>query len=386
MLVSSALITALQREAAMTLRFHWRLPQGGERAGVSRGHQAALAQTGLPDIEPQAEFCRAAEESGIDSLLTDFGWSKPDSILLGAALGMMTSRIKFIIAYRSGLICPTSFVQQLNTLSALIGGRFSLNVVAGHSPEEQRYYGDFLPHDERYSRTEEFLEVCRRFWVGEGPVSFEGLYFRVEGGRLNTPFVSEERRFPELYIAGSSEAARKLALSQGTCWMRLAEPPSKVAESACDLIAAGKELGIRCSVVARPTREEAIEAAREIQSGADSKFNDRAGERGFVNHSDSISINSSYRLAETEWLTPTLWTGLIRSHGGAAIALVGSYDEIAESLIEYGKAGVTQFILSGWPKLDEMRLFGRGVIPRVRRLERKSHAAVVAEPAPALAK
>ena len=51
------------------LRFHWRLPQGGERPRASRAHQASLAETGLPDLDVQMPFARAAEASGIDSLL-----------------------------------------------------------------------------------------------------------------------------------------------------------------------------------------------------------------------------------------------------------------------------------------------------------------------------
>src|SRR5262249_43580514 len=156
----------------MPLRFHWRLPQGGERAWASRSFQASLKETGLPDLESQVDFCLRAEESGIDSLLIDFGWSKPDPMLLAAAIGRDAARIKFIIAYRSGIISPTSFVQQLNTLSCLINGRFSLNIVAGHSPEEQKYYGDFLPHDARYERTEEFLAVCHAFWKSDSDVNF----------------------------------------------------------------------------------------------------------------------------------------------------------------------------------------------------------------------
>src|SRR5229473_5227434 len=175
------------------LRFHWRLPQGGERPGASRALQASLAQTGLPDLGPQAQFCRCAEDCGIDSLLVDFGWSKADPILLSAALGAATEKIKLIVAYRSGLICPTSFVQQLNTLSHLINGRFSLNIVAGHSPEEQGYYGDFFAHDERYKRTEEFLAICNAFWNNGAAVDFDGKYYRVEKGKLNTPFRSPDR-------------------------------------------------------------------------------------------------------------------------------------------------------------------------------------------------
>src|SRR5260370_29051044 len=145
------------RWQGMPLRFHWRLPLGGETSGIKRVTMSERVETGLPDLDTQVSFCKCAEDLGIDSLLIDFGASKPDPILLAAALGMATSRIRFIVAYRSGLIAPTSFVQQLNTLSALIQGRFSLNIVAGYSTAEQMLYGDFLAHDQRYERTDEFL-------------------------------------------------------------------------------------------------------------------------------------------------------------------------------------------------------------------------------------
>jgi len=38
---------------------------------------------------------------------------------------------------------------------------------------------------------------------------------------------------------------------------------------------------------------------------------------------------------------------------------------------------VTQFIIAGWPKLEEMMIFGREVLPRVRELERTSPAAAL---------
>jgi hypothetical protein len=137
------------------ISFHWRLSQGGEKPNASRALNQSSPETGLPDLESQIEFCRAAEGCGIDSLLVAFGYYMPDPIMLSAALGLATERIKFMIAYRSGVASPVLFVQQLNTLSALIRGRFSLNIVAGHSPDEQRSYGDFLAHDERYARTDE---------------------------------------------------------------------------------------------------------------------------------------------------------------------------------------------------------------------------------------
>jgi alkanesulfonate monooxygenase len=353
----------------MNLKFHWRLLQGGETQGVTRATGTSQQISGLPDLEHQTEFCRKAEESGMTGLLTDIGAAKPDPILLAAALGLATEKIEFIVAYRSGLISPTTFVQQLNTLSALVNGRVSLNIVAGHSPIEQRYYGDYLPHDERYARTEEFLAICRAFWSNNGPVNFSGDYYRIENGRLNTPFVSPYRSFPELFIAGGSDAARNLAISQGTLWMRLADAPENLKPSIAPVLAAGKEVGLRASIIARPKREEAVRAAYGLVSGLDPSLRDGEKERHFILKSDSVSIRETYALAEREWLNPWLWTGAVRTHGAPAVALVGSFEEVARALIDYASLGVTQFILSGWPKLDEMILFGQEILPRVRKLE-----------------
>ena len=77
---------------------------------------------------------------------------------------------------------PATFVQQVNTLSGLIDGRVALNIVAGSSAAEQRGYGDFLDHDERYARADEFLEICHAFWRKNGEVVFKGDYFQVESG------------------------------------------------------------------------------------------------------------------------------------------------------------------------------------------------------------
>jgi len=363
------------------IRFHWRMPQGREREFASRALLASRSESGLPDVDQQSLFCRAAEEVGIESVLVDFGYRKPDSILLAAAVGMRATRIKFIIAYRSGLMCPTTFVQQLNTLSALLNGRVAVNVVAGSSPEEQRYYGDYLAHDERYDRTEEFLDVCNRFWYGDGEVTFEGRHYRLERGKLSTPYVSADgARGPELYIAGNSDGAQRVALSQGSCWMMMADAPSRIAAKTGAVLAAGRSIGIRMSVVSRRTREESLHAAREIVARSAGAIDDRSAEGTFVSASDSVAMRTTHALAETEWLTPNIWTGLVRTHGAPTMALVGSPDDVAEELMEYRRAGVTQFILSGWPKMDEMLWFGREIIPRVREREAAEQVTSVAVP------
>lgn len=358
----------LTKAESKPLRFHWRLPYAGESSGIARADQLSAAKIGLPDPKMQTYFCQKAEEAGIDSLLLDFGFAKPDPMLLAARLGQETQKIKFIIAYRSGLFAPTMFVQQINTLSALINGRLLLNIVAGYSPEEQRAYGDFLSHDERYERTDEFLAICRALWGQNGDVNFKGKYYHIEKGMLKTPFVSEERTCPEIMIGGGSEQARKLAMRQGTCWMQLADAPEKMKSAISAASQQGIEVGLRLWVIARPTREEAMRAARAIAEDGNTSASRQQSEKDFLAKTDSVSFKAAYQ-REGEWLTPNLWTGAVHVYGPTAITLVGSAEEVAESFMEYKAMGVSQFILAGWPKLDEMVYFGQSVLPLVRKKE-----------------
>ncbi len=156
------------------------LPKGGEVAMESARAAARyrIESTGRSspasavDMPGWVRFARQAEESGIDSVLISFSRYEPDPLLVACALGRETERLKYIVAFRSGLHQPGAFVQMVNTLSQLIGGRVSLNLVAGSSREEQHGYGDFLAHDERY-------EPPRSSWpfaglsggAGTGPMS-----------------------------------------------------------------------------------------------------------------------------------------------------------------------------------------------------------------------
>jgi alkanesulfonate monooxygenase len=350
-----------------TLRFHWRLLDGGEAA---RGASVATRHAefrGSPDLDAQVRFCRDAEEAGIDSLLVDVGFAKPDPMLLAVALARRTERVTFMVACRPGLMSPTLFVQQVNSFSALAGGRISLNVVAGHSAVEMGYYGDALGHDERYQRMEEFLSVCRSFWESEGPVEFSGRHYSIRGGRLQTPFTSPTAKAPEVFVGGNSGPGRAVAAQWADCWVRFPLAPDRLAGEIRPVLDAGKQVGLRLGVVARPTRAEAVSAARDLVDHAGAAGRDL---RAFVRQSDSQSIRSIDALSRDEWLSPCLWTGAVPTLGVTSVCLVGSYDEVADQLVALRELGVSQYILTGWPKWDEMVRFGRDVIPRVRDRER----------------
>ncbi len=63
---------------------------------------------------------------------------------------------------------------------------------------------------------------------------------------------------------------------------------------------------------------------------------------------------------------PNLWAGVGLLRGGAGTALVGSHAEVADRIEEYARLGLSEFILSGYPHLEEAYWFGEGVLPILR--------------------
>ena len=78
---------------------------------------------------------------------------------------------------------------------------------------------------------------------------------------------------------------------------------------------------------------------------------------------------------------PNLWAGVGLVRGGAGTALVGSHAEVAERLVEYSRLGITHFILSGYPHLEEAYWFGEGVLPLLERKGLWQHPNRQAQPA-----
>lgn len=127
----------------------------------------------------------------------------------------MARRLTFIVAFRPGFILPTLAAHQARTFQRLTGGRLVVNVVTGGDPVEQRAYGDFLDHDERYDRTEEFLQVFRSAWNSSALVH-EGRYYRVQrvGGPADagrSPGDAPDEQVPEIFFGGASQAAERVA-------------------------------------------------------------------------------------------------------------------------------------------------------------------------------
>jgi len=207
----------------MSIHLHWFLPTAGDSRSVA-GWGATDASRPA-DLGYLTQVAQAADRLGFDAVLTPTGTFCEDAWISTAALLAATERLRFLVAFRPGLISPTLAAQQAATFQRMSGGRLLLNVVTGASEVEQRRFGDHLSKDERYARCDEFLEVLRGCW-SEAGLDFTGDHFRVEDARVADPDLPR----PPIFFGGSSDAALRVAARQSDVWLMWGEPLEAAAE------------------------------------------------------------------------------------------------------------------------------------------------------------
>jgi len=357
----------------MSLRFHWFLPTNGDgRDIVGGGHGVATGTAGT--IRPATlaylgQVARSAEQLGFAAALTPTGIWCEDAWLVTAMLTEVTERLKFLVAFRPGLISPTMAAQMAATFQRHSRGRLLLNVVTGGESAEQKAYGDFLDKAKRYARCAEFLDINTRLWRGE-TVTFDGAHLRVEGARLAR--LPDPR--PELYFGGSSAEAGPVAARHADVYLTWGEPPAAVDAKLRWMGGlarqAGRNLryGIRLHVITRDSAHEAWLQANRLIEGIDEAMIRKVQEE--LAHSESEGLRRMRELhggsRDNLEVSPNLWAGIGLLRAGAGTALVGSHAEVADRIEEYAGLGITEFILSGYPHLEEAYWFGEGVLPILR--------------------
>ncbi len=357
-----------------SIKLHWFLPtQGDGRRLIETGEAPPEGVAGgyrPPTLAYLSRIATAAEDLGFEAALTPAGVWCDDAWITTAMLSQLSSRLKFLVAYRPGLVSPTLAAQMAATFQEKSGGRLLLNVVTGGEDHEQRFYGDFLSKDERYIRTGEFLEIVQRLWQGE-EVNFEGTYESVEGARLNRP----PDPVPAIYFGGSSKPALDVAARQVDVYLTWGEPPEAVkakVETVRELAEQnGRSLrfGVRLHVIARDSEEDAWAEADRLLDALDPAIVEKVQHELKRSQSEGqkrmLELHRGSR-SDLE-IHPHLWAGVGLGRGGAGTAMVGNHLQIADLMQEYVDAGIDEFILSGYPHLEELYWFGEGVMPELEK-------------------
>ena len=357
---------------------HWFLPTNGDsRTDLSLGNAVGAAGSRVnaggaeraPDIGYIGQIARSAEQLGFAGALTPTSSWCEDAWIMTAGLTQVTERFKFLVALRPGFTSPTLAAQMAATYQRISGGRLLLNIVTGGDDVEQRRFGDHLDKAGRYRRAAEFLHIVRELWDGR-PVDFTGEFYDIQGGVIVPAPVR-----PDIYLGGSSPQALDVAAWHADVYLTWGEPPGAVAEK-LDRVrdrarAAGRELrfGIRLHVIARDTAAEAWAQAQRLLDGLDPAAIERAQaiQRSSVSEGQRRMVALHGGRTDALEVSPNLWAGVGLVRGGAGTALVGSHDEVADRMAEYYHLGIEEFILSGYPHLEEAYQVGEGVLPVLRR-------------------
>ncbi|GAB11176.1 alkanesulfonate monooxygenase [Gordonia araii NBRC 100433] len=366
----------------MTVKLHWFLPTYGDsRSIVGGGHGVPAGAAGGDrdaSISYLASIARAAEDFGFTGALTPAGPWCEDAWITTAMLARETRRLAFLIALQPGLISPTLAAQMAGTFAKHAPGRLLVNIVTGGETSTQRAYGDQLDKVARYARTDEFLDIVTALWRGE-TVTYAGEHLTVENAALPTVPLPA----PPIYFGGSSQPAGPVAARHSDVYLTWGEPHDAVAAKIAwirELAAAqGRDVrfGIRLHVIARDTAEQAWAEAGRLLDALDDDVVAKAQEG--LARSESVGqaamrelhaahrADGSWRDPHTLEIAPNLWAGVGLVRGGAGTALVGSHREVADAIRGYANLGIDEFILSGYPHLEELYWFGEGVIPQLTR-------------------
>ena len=178
-----------------------------------------------------------------------------DPMMLVSAMAAVTEHLGFGITSCTASEHPYPFARRMSTLDHLTGGRVGWNVVTGYLRSAANNMGqsDQLPHDERYDRADEYMEVLYKLWEGSWeddavvmdadrdmfadpakvhPINHHGRYFDVPGFHLCEP---SPQRTPVIFQAGASPRGIRFAARHAEAMFVSAPTRARLARTVKDM-------------------------------------------------------------------------------------------------------------------------------------------------------
>jgi len=239
----------------MTQMFHlaWFVANGFGVQGFHDGWNSPWSGTNGRDFAKAdfyVDFVRSLERAGFDYIMLEdssnvpytFGQShetyvkhaiatpKHDPAQLAPILAYVTQHIGIVATLSTAEYHPYMLARQMGSLDHISGGRAGWNIVTGSNDGTAQNYGHkgHHPHDERYDRADEFVEVAQQLWASWEPgavvmdrdtgtfadhskihpINYEGTYYSSRGP-LNVAPLPQGR--PVICQAGGSPRGKEFA-------------------------------------------------------------------------------------------------------------------------------------------------------------------------------
>jgi len=332
------------------------------------------------DIDYNRKLAQIAEHAGFDYALSQIRFTagygaeyQHESVAISHALLASTEKLRVIAAILPGPWHPAVLAKQISTISHLTNGRIAVNIVSGWFRGEFTAIGEpWLEHDERYRRSEEFIDVLRGIWTRDD-FTYKGDFYRFHNYSLKP----KPAQVPaEIFQGGSSRAARDMASRASDWYFTNGNSVEGIKAQVDDLRAKAAanhhqvKVGVNAFIIARDTEEEARAVLAEIIAKADPEAVNAFGDA--VKQAGKASPEG-----EGNWAKST-FEDLVQYNDGFKTNLIGTPQQIAERIVALKDVGV-DLILSGFLHFqEEVAYFGEKVLPLVRELEAKRAAAKAA--------
>ncbi|TYL84095.1 dimethyl sulfone monooxygenase SfnG [Bradyrhizobium rifense] len=334
------------------------------------------------DIDYNRKLAQIAEKAGFDYALSQirftagYGADKQhESVSFSHALLAATEKLKVIAALLPGPWNPALAAKQIATISHFTNARVAVNIVSGWFRGEFHAIGEpWLDHDERYRRSEEFINALRGIWTQES-FTLKGDFYRFNDYSLKPKPLDP---LPEIFQGGSSRAARDMAARVSDWYFTNGNTPDGLKAQVDDIRTKEKtfgkswrtRIGINAFGIVRQTEKEAKDVLQEV---LDKAIPDAV--RGF--HHEVQNAGNASPEREGNWAKSTL-QDLVQYNDGFRSNLIGTPQQVAERIIELKRAGADLILLGFLHFQEEVELFGKHVIPLVRELEAKAPVRVQA--------
>ncbi|WVF71761.1 hypothetical protein IAT40_006569 [Kwoniella sp. CBS 6097] len=339
------------------------------------------------DPEFLVRYARSLDDNDFNYTLIPYGSASFDPFTLGATVLSVTKNIKVIIALRPNTMYPTVAAKQLATLDQLSRGRVVVHFIAGGDDAEQAREGDFLSKDERYARQEEYIKILRKAWSTTEAFDWEGKYYQFKDFRNH---VKPTNGTIPVSVGGSSAEAYRIGGALADIFGLWGEPLKETKEQIDRIYAAADAAGRapndrpKIWVTFRPIVAETDDLAwAKAHKTLELLKANRVGTAVHPNPPQNALAPQnvgSQRLLEIaargEVQDRALWYPTVTATGarGASTALVGSYQTVVDSIIDYVDLGCELISIRGYDNYNDALDYGRYIIPGVKKVlnERKA--------------
>ena len=289
-----------------------------------------------------------------------------DTMTFASAVAPLTQQINILTAIRCGEMHPPMLGRAIATLDHILKGRLTINIISSNLP------GTELSSEARYQRSREVIEILKQGWT-QDYIDFKGEFYNLKLDNTDPVKTYQQNGGPLLYFGGYSPPGVDLCAEHCDVYLMWPETEAKLQglmQNMSDKAAGyGRKVdfGLRIHVIVRETETEAKAAAAKLMSFVDDKRGEEIRLRALDGKSYGVSRQTEMRnLADDDgFVEDQLWTGIGRARSGCGGAIVGTPDQVLAKIQRYMDMGIRAFIFSGYPHLDECKLFGRYVLPYI---------------------